>query len=163
MTSVGWIDFSSEHRDKVRTVLDLLRQRGVVDELGIGMIRDSFADRLFPGISTIQTRAKYFLLTALLIDEYDALPEAKKASRTLEDYLGQWEKWCRIRLAHRYGKAGEGLGIIGISFGERRACLGGVVVESETSRVRVNNTFDSVLESVWDDQLKELSTLLFEQ
>ncbi len=33
MTSVGWIDFSSEHRDKVRTVLDLLRQRGVVDEL----------------------------------------------------------------------------------------------------------------------------------
>ena len=51
----------------------------------------------------------------------------------------------------------------GFSFGERRACLGGVVVESETSRVRVNNTFDSVLESVWDDQLKELSTLLFEQ
>ena len=29
MTSIGWIDFSSEHRDKVRTVLDLLRQRGV--------------------------------------------------------------------------------------------------------------------------------------
>ncbi len=51
----------------------------------------------------------------------------------------------------------------GFSFGEPRACLGGVVVESETSRVRVNNTFDSVLESVWDDQLKELSTLLFEQ
>jgi len=51
----------------------------------------------------------------------------------------------------------------GFSFGERRACLGGVIVESETSRVRVNNTFDSVLESVWDDQLKELSTLLFEQ
>jgi V/A-type H+-transporting ATPase subunit E len=51
----------------------------------------------------------------------------------------------------------------GFSFGERRECLGGVIVESETSRVRVNNTFDSVLESVWDDQLKELSGLLFEQ
>ena len=51
----------------------------------------------------------------------------------------------------------------GFSFGEPRECLGGVVVESETSRVRVNNTFDSVLESVWDDQLKELSTLLFDQ
>jgi len=75
MASVGWIDFSSEHRDKVRTVLTLLGQRGVVDELGIGMIRDSFADRLFPGISTIQTRAKYFTLTALLIDEYDRQAE----------------------------------------------------------------------------------------
>jgi hypothetical protein len=63
MASVGWIDFSSEHRDKVRTVIDLLKTQGVVDELGIGIIRDSFADRLFPGVSTIQTRAKYFPLT----------------------------------------------------------------------------------------------------
>lgn len=51
----------------------------------------------------------------------------------------------------------------GFSFGERQRCLGGVIVESETSRVRVNNSFDSVLDSVWDDQLKELSNHLFEQ
>ena len=51
----------------------------------------------------------------------------------------------------------------GFSLGEPIDCLGGVIVESETSRVRVNNTFDSVLESVWDDQLKELSSHLFEQ
>ena len=42
-------------------------------------------------------------------------------------------------------------------------CLGGVVVESETSKVRVNNTFDSLLESVWEDNLKEISERLFEQ
>lgn len=42
-------------------------------------------------------------------------------------------------------------------------CLGGVVAESETSRVRVNNTFDSVLDSVWDDELGEISRRLFEQ
>jgi V/A-type H+-transporting ATPase subunit E len=41
-------------------------------------------------------------------------------------------------------------------------CLGGVVVESETSRVRVNNTFDSVLDGVWEDSLKDVSTRLFE-
>ncbi|WP_435127476.1 V-type ATP synthase subunit E [Halobaculum sp. D14] len=40
-------------------------------------------------------------------------------------------------------------------------CLGGVVVESETSRLRVNNTFDSLLEDVWEDSLKELSDRLF--
>jgi len=42
-------------------------------------------------------------------------------------------------------------------------CLGGVVVESEQSRLRVNNTFDSVLEDVWEDNLKEISSRLFEQ
>jgi len=42
-------------------------------------------------------------------------------------------------------------------------CLGGVVVGSDDSRLRVNNTFDSVLESVWDDELHEISARLFEQ
>ncbi len=42
-------------------------------------------------------------------------------------------------------------------------CLGGVVAESDGSRVRVNNTFDSVLEDVWDDELRNLSEQLFDQ
>ena len=42
------------------------------------------------------------------------------------------------------------------------ACLGGVVVEAEGSRVRVNNTFDSVLEAVWEENLREISDQLFE-
>ena len=42
-------------------------------------------------------------------------------------------------------------------------CLGGVVAESEASRVRVNNTFDSVFDSVWDDELRAVSERLFEQ
>ena len=42
-------------------------------------------------------------------------------------------------------------------------CLGGVVVESDESRVRVNNTFDSVLEEVWEENLREISTRLFEE
>ena len=42
-------------------------------------------------------------------------------------------------------------------------CLGGVVAESDTSRVRVNNTFDSILDSVWDDELKHISERLFDQ
>jgi V/A-type H+-transporting ATPase subunit E len=41
-------------------------------------------------------------------------------------------------------------------------CLGGVVVESTASRVRVNNTFDSVLEGVWEDNLKAVSDRLFD-
>jgi V/A-type H+-transporting ATPase subunit E len=42
-------------------------------------------------------------------------------------------------------------------------CLGGVVVESEGSRIRVNNTFDSIVDEVWEDNLGEISDRLFEQ
>ncbi|WP_332897300.1 MULTISPECIES: V-type ATP synthase subunit E [unclassified Haladaptatus] len=42
-------------------------------------------------------------------------------------------------------------------------CLGGVVLESEASRIRVNNTFDSVLDRVWENNLKETSERLFDQ
>jgi V/A-type H+-transporting ATPase subunit E len=51
----------------------------------------------------------------------------------------------------------------GFEVGEPVSCLGGVVVESEGSRVRVNNTFDSVLEEVWEDNLREISERLFEE
>jgi len=47
-------------------------------------------------------------------------------------------------------------------YGGEYDCLGGVVVESEASRIRVNNTFDSVLEDVWEDNLREISDRLFE-
>lgn len=42
-------------------------------------------------------------------------------------------------------------------------CIGGVVVESEDSRVRVNYTFDSLLEDVWEDNLKAISARIFEE
>lgn len=42
-------------------------------------------------------------------------------------------------------------------------CLGGVVAEAAESRIRVNNTFDSVLDDVWEDNLREVSERLFEQ
>jgi V/A-type H+-transporting ATPase subunit E len=48
-------------------------------------------------------------------------------------------------------------------YGGEYDCLGGVVVASEDSRIRVNNTFDSVLEDVWQDNLREISDRLFGQ
>ncbi len=43
-------------------IVDLFRERDTRDELGLGSIRDAFADLFFPGTSTIMTRARYFLL-----------------------------------------------------------------------------------------------------
>ncbi|KVX03070.1 DUF6361 family protein [Shewanella frigidimarina] len=67
MSQLGWVDFSSDERNKVKLVLAALSEPGTLDELGIGQIRDAFANRLFPGLSTIQTRAKYFIIIARLL------------------------------------------------------------------------------------------------
>lgn len=68
---LGWIDFSKEQRNKVLSVINLLSEPGAVDELGVGIIRDAFSDIFFPGTSTIQTRAKYFLLVPYLLNELE--------------------------------------------------------------------------------------------
>lgn len=67
--SLGWIDFSKKERDKVLNVIHLLDEPVAVDELGIGTIRDAFADYFFPGTSTVQTRAKYFLIVPYVLME----------------------------------------------------------------------------------------------
>lgn len=65
---LGWIDFSKEDRQKAFDVINLLSEQGAVDELGIGVIRDAFANYFFPGTSTIQTRAKYFLIVPYMLN-----------------------------------------------------------------------------------------------
>jgi V/A-type H+-transporting ATPase subunit E len=51
----------------------------------------------------------------------------------------------------------------GFEYAGKFDCLGGVVVESTESRVRIKNTFDSILAEVWEDNLREISDMLFEQ
>lgn len=66
---LGWIDFSKEDRQKALDAINLLSEQGAVDELGIGIIRDAFANYFFPGTSTIQNRAKYFLIVPYVLRE----------------------------------------------------------------------------------------------
>lgn len=61
VSRLAWLDYSDHERRKALEVIDLFHEEETRDELGIGSIRDSFADQLFPGTSTIQTRARYFL------------------------------------------------------------------------------------------------------
>ncbi len=56
-----WLDYSERERRQMLDVISRFRERDTRDELGIGSVRDAFADLLFPGTSTIQTRARYFL------------------------------------------------------------------------------------------------------
>jgi len=60
-SALTWLDYSDSDRRQAIEVLSAFRDRESRDELGLGSIRDSFAEQLFPGTSTIQTRARYFL------------------------------------------------------------------------------------------------------
>jgi len=55
---VTWLDVSAEHQRRVRDMIRLFEEPGMRDELGVGPVRDAFSDLLFPGTSTIQTRAR---------------------------------------------------------------------------------------------------------
>lgn len=61
-SSVAWLDTSADEQRRVRELIALFSEKGTLDELGVGQIRDAFSNALFPGTSTIQTRARYFLL-----------------------------------------------------------------------------------------------------
>ena len=114
MAAIGWIDFSRKDRNRVGSILDLLRTEGQVDELGIGTIRDGLANSLFPGISTIQTRAKYFFIIPYILQDFLMLPVAERKKKLPTDYLENEEYEVMWYLAEKYNHQ-EGHGVIGIS------------------------------------------------
>ena len=79
MSFLSWLDYSEEERRKMLDVISLFQQKESRDELGVGTVRDSFADIFFPGTSTIQTRARYFLFVPWI---YIDLERRKKNSDT---------------------------------------------------------------------------------
>ena len=67
------MDHSEAERRRTLDIVALFRDRNTRDELGIGTVRDAFADLLFPGTSTIQARAKYFLFVPWTYTELERL------------------------------------------------------------------------------------------
>ena len=96
---VGWIDFSPEERSRTLTVLSSLTEPGSVDELGVGIVRDAMADKLFPGTSTLLTKARYFFLVPYLsryLEEgYD---NARQDPRALRNTFRDLERRCAVGL-----------------------------------------------------------------
>lgn len=60
-SAIAWLDASSEEQRRMRDIIRLFSDRESRDELGLGQIRDAIADALFPGTSTLLTRARYLL------------------------------------------------------------------------------------------------------
>lgn len=89
---IGWIDFSASERSKVLSIIDLLSEDGTLDELGIAPIRDGFANIFFPGTSTIQTRAKYFLIVPYALLEIERGKETNP--KIVREWLNVMERKC---------------------------------------------------------------------
>ena len=85
---IGFIDYSREERNRILSTLRMLEERSALDELGIGVIRDAYADKLFPGISTLQTRAKYFVLIPYIFQT--AKERAEKGTLQNARVMLQW-------------------------------------------------------------------------
>jgi len=66
---------SSADITRARAVLDALRKPGVIDELGFLMLNAAFAQRLYPAVTTIMTRARYLIFVPAV---YRYLEQSRK-------------------------------------------------------------------------------------
>ena len=67
---LGWIDFSRQDKADAINIINSMKEKGVLDELGFGALRQAFANCFFPGTSTIQTRAKYFFIVSYILQDF---------------------------------------------------------------------------------------------
>ncbi len=104
-STISWIDTNPRERELALALASALDQPSTLDDLGIGTIRDTLADALFPGTTTIQTRARYFLFVPwiLQIAERARPRDRQRRERDLQLQL------CKELLAAE----GPGTGVIG--------------------------------------------------
>jgi hypothetical protein len=109
-STFGWLDHSEQQRREMLEVVNLFREKGTVDELGAGVVRDAFADHFFPGTSTLHTRAKYMLFVPwiFLKLEHERVPSAQFDRRARQE---------QARLVRALMAGGESEGVIGIDAG----------------------------------------------
>lgn len=99
----------------MREIVRLFSQQESRDELGIGQIRDALSDSLFPGTSTLHTRARYLLFVPwcfryAAIHARDAASMSSRVDKTERSLIGG------IRAARDHGADVDGL--LGSTAGE---------------------------------------------
>jgi len=105
-STFAWLDQSEEQRRKVLDIVDMFKEQGTVDELGLGTVRDAVADILFPGTSNLMTRAAYYLFVPWMYQrlERQRTPSSEIAAKARKEEL---------KLIERLITNGELQGVIG--------------------------------------------------
>lgn len=90
----------------MQEAVELFREQGTLDDLGIGSVRDAFSNLLFPGTSVLHTRARYFLFIPWV---YRRLEREGVSSR---DVAARGRR-SETRLIDALRASGETRGVIG--------------------------------------------------
>lgn len=101
----GWLDYDAKDAERMREVLAAFDEKDTVDSLGLGVIRDAIADALFPGISTIQTRARYFFIVPWICQYVESRSLGK---RSVADDL-RWYEGQTIQMLQQTCAANDGV------------------------------------------------------
>ena len=109
-STLAWLDHDSTAQERTKRILALFQEKGTQDQLGIGGIRDSFSDLLFPGISTIQTRLRYYLLVPWIFRDLEAreIPSKRIAAVARERELALVEPLLSTEDEGVFGRAAGG-------------------------------------------------------
>ena len=107
-----WLAYDDAERDQVAALVRALDEPETLDSLGLGIVRDTIANLLFPGTSTIQTRVRYFVLVARAVVEVER--SGPKSTAEFDTRLRTMERRTLDALRSR---GDRGTGIIGWNSG----------------------------------------------
>jgi hypothetical protein len=134
----AWLDSDDDQRRRMLAVVELFKDEGTVDELGVGAIRDTIADVLFPGTSVLHTRARYLLFVPWLLQAVHRMTTTAAAVAEL--------RRLEIRLIHSLLAGGEEQGVIGRQAKERLKRMPSAAYWAALRRYGIR-TWDATVES----------------
>lgn len=150
---LGYVTFSTEEQQLVHNVLQQINQ-GAIDELGLGRIRDAFSDLMFPGMSTLHRKSKYFALLPAL---YNQLAQTNITDRKqISSLIQKWEINMTISLLNYANDNNQNTeGITGNSIGIDRLRDGQFV------KIKPTNIYLSALKffGLVDDKMNLTDTI----
>jgi hypothetical protein len=106
-----WLDVSERERRRALDAIRLFREQDTRDELGLGTIRDAFANLFSPGTTTIQTRARYFLFIPWI---YLGIEHWLANKTATPSEIGSRARRDEVALIEALVAGGETDGVIGI-------------------------------------------------
>ncbi len=111
MSSLSWLDYCEKDRRRALEFIETFREHDTRDELGIGVIRDAFSELLFPGTTTVQTRARYFLLIPWAYLRVEAY--ARGGGGRTSDQVADRARQREVEIIRALLAGGEGEGVLG--------------------------------------------------
>lgn len=123
---IAWLDASSDEQRRMRDIIRLFADRESRDELGIGQIRDALGDALFPGTSTLHTRARYLLFVPWIFQKAAGRPNALSDADRMER-----------KLIHAIRDSDDYAGLLGLQAGANLKTLPSTIYWSMLRRYRI--------------------------